>query len=356
MGLVYTKLKVFHFKEKLDSLPASVDKVLPPVHIRIKPTNVCNHNCSYCAYRVDNLQLGKDMVVKDFIPEAKMMEIIDDIIDMKVKAVTFSGGGDPFCYQYLLKSVKRLADSPVKFASLTNGSKLRGEVAEVFAHHATWLRISIDGWDAQSYADYRGVSLNEFPKIMKNMQNFKKLGGNCFLGVSIVVDQKNANHVYELIKKLKDVGADSVKVSACIISNDARENNKYHKPVFQGVKDDVARAIAGFSDDCFEINDSYHELDDKFIKEHKWCPYLQILPVIGADLNIYPCQDKAYNLEDGLIGSIKEVSFKDFWMSDKSKFFKINPSVHCDHHCVANMKNKSVLEYLGADKEHLGFV
>ena len=81
---------------------------------------------------------------------------------------------------------------------------------------------------------------------------------------------------------------------------------------------------------------------------------MQILPVIGADLNIYPCQDKAYNLENGLLGSIKDISFKEFWFNDKNKFFKINPSCHCNNHCVADSKNKIILDYL--DVEHLGFV
>jgi hypothetical protein len=104
------------------------------------------------------------------------------------------------------------------------------------------------------------------------------------------------------------------------------------------------------------VFDSYHELDDKFKKEYNWCPYLQILHVIGADLNIYSCQDKAYNLDDGFIGSIKEQKFKNFWFSDKENFFRINPSKVCNHHCVANAKNRLVLGYLNADREHLGFV
>ena len=122
------------------------------------------------------------------------------------------------------------------------------------------------------------------------------------------------------------------------------------------VKENAQRAIADLSDEHFEIYYSYHALEAKFKKEYDWCPYLQILPVIGADLNIYPCQDKAYNLEEGLIGSIKDQRFKDFWFSDKNKFFQINPSKVCNHHCVANEKNKMVLEYLNADEEHLGFV
>ena len=36
------------------------------------------------------------------IPKDKMMNLVDDIIDMKVKAITFSGGGEPLSYKYML--------------------------------------------------------------------------------------------------------------------------------------------------------------------------------------------------------------------------------------------------------------
>ncbi len=356
MKLLYTKMKVFHFKEKLDSLQYDTKKIMPPVHIRIKPTNVCSHNCWYCAYRVDNLQLGKDMLQQDFIPKEKIMEIIDDIIEMGVKAVTFSGGGDPFCYPYLFEVAARLSDSPVRFAALTNGALLRGEVAEVFAKNAQWLRISIDGWDDESYSAYRDVPSGEFSKVMSNMQGFKKHGGKCYLGVCIIVDKKNAAHLYELISRLKDIGVNSVKVAPCIVSNSGMENNQYHKPIFQQVKKQIAQALSRLAEEKFEIFDSYHGQLETFKKEYSWCPYLQILPVIGADLNVYPCHDKAYNLDTGLLGSIKNQRFKDFWFSDKSNFFKIDPSRHCNHHCMVDSQNKLILDYLNADEEHLDFV
>ncbi len=118
----------------------------------------------------------------------------------------------------------------------------------------------------------------------------------------------------------------------------------------------VKRIIEDFSDNEFEIYDSYDHVNGTFEKEYEWCPYIQILPVIGADLNIYPCQDKAYNFEDGLIGSIKEKRFKDFWFEDKNRFYKINPSLVCNHHCVASDKNRFIIEYLNADEKHLEFV
>ena len=273
-----------------------------------------------------------------------------------MKSITFSGGGDPFCYPHLYETAERLSRTGIKFAALTNGSRLQGRVADVFAHHATWLRISMDGWDDTSYAHYRNVPPGEFTKVLDNLESFKRLGGGCHLGVSIVVDRDNGCHLYSLIKELKRIGVDSVKVSPCIVSNDGSKNNRYHELIFDDVKLQTRKAIEEFVDPGFQIFDSYHTQLETFAKSYQWCPYLQIIPVIGADLNVYPCHDKAYNLDEGLLGSISNQRFSDFWYSDKHQFFKINPQLHCNHHCVCHSGNVMALEYLAVDPDHLEFV
>ena len=351
----YSNLKMFHYQEKLDSLEKDNDTILPPLHIRIKPTNVCNHNCWYCAYKADHLQLGQDMIEKDYIPEEKMMEIIDDCKDMGVKALTFSGGGEPFVYKYFTQTIKRVIDSNIAFASLTNGSKLNGEIAELFAHHGTWIRVSIDGYDDESYAEYRSTKVGEFSKIVENMKNFVLIPNRkCNLGVSFIIDHKNYTKVYQFSKLMKDIGVDSIKLSGCVVANEGEKNNEYHQPFYNEAKRLSQKVKDELEDENFEVFESYHLLEEKFEKNYNWCPYAQINPVIGGDMNIYPCHDKAYNLDNGLLGSIKDISFKEFWMNDKSKFFKINPACHCNNHCVVNDKNKMIFDYLDAD--HLGFV
>ena len=83
-------------------------EVRAPVHIRIKPTNVCNHDCYFCAYRSQDMSLGEDMDKRDRIPREKMLEIADDLVAMGVEAVTFSGGGEPLIYPHLVETIERL--------------------------------------------------------------------------------------------------------------------------------------------------------------------------------------------------------------------------------------------------------
>ncbi|MCP4679652.1 MAG: radical SAM protein [Deltaproteobacteria bacterium] len=356
MGTLYTKLKIFKHKERLDALGSHLPTILPPIHVRVKPTNICNHNCDYCAYRVSHMQLGQDMNVKESLPKEKMFEVVDDFQSMGVKAITFSGGGEPFCYPHFKETIVKLINTDIKFSALTNGSRLRGELAELFSHHATWIRVSMDGFDDQSYRDYRGVALGEFSKIMTNLESFSRIGGDCSLGVVIVVDKRNASHIYNLSKRIRDIGLSSVKIAPCIVSNDGKSTNEYHSSIFDLVREQVQLVISELSSRDFEVFDSYHTQLESFEKDYSYCPSLQLNPVIGADGIVYTCHDKAYNLKTGVLGNIKQQSFFEMWNKDKRRFFGLNPSKSCNHHCVADGQNKMLLEYIGIDDGHSDFV
>ena len=351
---IYSSLKAMHYHDRLDAMQAG--DLPAPVHVRIKPTNVCNHNCYFCAYRTDDVSLGEDMVVRDRIPRDKMAEIIDDLVAMGVQAVTFSGGGEPLLYPYFVETVNRLATGGVKIASLTNGSRLKGKAAEALAAHGTWLRVSIDGWDGPSYGEYRSVEETAFAEVMDNLTAFSALGSDCVLGASIIVDERNASHIFDLCRRLKETGVAHAKISPCIIANSGAENNRYH----DGFKDVVRAQIAkakDLDDKDFHVVDHYHSMEIDFSKPYEHCAFARMLTVIGADCKIYTCQDKAYT-ESGTLGDISNQSFREFWFSEENhrSLSAINPAQSCQHHCVADGKNRLLADYLSLAPDHLAFI
>ena len=350
---VYSNLKAFAFPEQIQAFKD--ENLAAPVHVRIKPINHCNHDCWYCAYRVSNLQLGEDMDLKELISGDKMHKIADDLINMNVKAVTFTGGGEPLIYKPLPDIIEKLASGGIKVGSLSNGSNLKGRVADSFAKYATWIRVSLDAWDGPSYAKARNVSVNAFDKLMSNMRKFSDRKSNCELGSSFIIDKKNASHIYEIVSKLKSVGVGHVKLAGVVVSNDGAENNKYHKDIKLLVRREIDRAIE-LSDSSFKVLDHYHDLDERFQRSYTACPTIQFTPVIGADCVVYTCQDKAYT-EGGKLGSIKDVSFKEFWFSieNNNKCFSINPSAHCKHNCANHQKNKVITDFINTDNNHIVF-
>ena len=357
MGQIYWNIKLLHFPQKLDDLKHK--RITPPVHIRIKPTNACNHNCWYCGYQSDdaNITLGDSVNKKDSIPYEKMVEISEDLIDMNVKAVTFTGGGEPMIYPYIKEFAQRLMDGGIKISFITNGAFLKGELAKILANRASWIRISMDGYDDESYRAYRRVKSNEYTKITNNIEAFAKIKGNTTLGTSLNLDKDNYKHVYKYIKHMKDIGVEHVKISGTVVSNIGSENNEYHAPFFDEAMNLIEQAKSDFDDGSFRVINLYHHLPELFKKTYTTCPFLQFLTVIGADQKVYTCQDKAYT-PTGELGSIENISFKEFWNSKecKTNLEILNPVKVCQHHCVADSKNKMILDYLNINYDHLEFV
>ena len=90
------------------------------------------------------------------------MEIIDDLVEMDVKAVTFSGGGEPLIYPHIAEALNKLGESGIKLATLTNGSHLHEDIAVAFARYGTWIRVSIDGWGMVEFEKLDQNKLNSY--------------------------------------------------------------------------------------------------------------------------------------------------------------------------------------------------
>lgn len=296
------------------------------------------------------------MDLSDAIPVDKMAEITDDIVSMGVKAVTFSGGGEPLLYKTLPEIINKLAAGGVKVATLTNGSNLKGRMAEAFARHGTWVRVSLDAWDDESYARSRDIKTGHFTKLLGNLRDFVASGTRCELGISFIVGKENHDHIFEVCALLKDCGVKHVKISGAVVSNDVEESNAYHAPIQGRVSAEIERAQA-LDDANFTIINHYHALSDRFSKTYDTCPSMQFLTVIGADSQVYACQDKAYT-DGGLLGSLEHQSFKTFWFSDENRkrVYALNPSQSCTHHCMSHAKNIVLHELLNLDREHAVFV
>jgi MoaA/NifB/PqqE/SkfB family radical SAM enzyme len=351
---IYSALKAFRHLDRMQAFLSG--RPAPPVQVRVKPVNACIHDCWYCAYRVSNLQLGSQMRLKDRIPNDKLSELARDLVAMGVRAVTFSGGGEPLIHPRLPGVLEILARGGVAVATLTNGALLSGEAAEAFARHGTWVRVSIDGWDGPSYARSRGVAQSEYGKVMGNVKSFAATGTRCAIGFSFIVSQDNAAHIADFCRQASDAGAGHVKLSACVVSNDGKENEAYHGPIASLVAAQIeeARKLEGSS---FSLVDHYHGAEQRYDKVYHRCHFMYFLTVIGADCKVYACQDKAYT-EAGLLGSIEKHSFREFWFSDENRrrMAQLDPSRDCRHHCVSHEKNLVLDELLGLDSEHVAFV
>lgn len=349
----YSQLKIFHHPNVLDQLKNGLR--CNPVYIRIKPTNKCNHNCSYCHYRNAYLDLDEYHPL-DEIPHDKMMEIIRDLSDMNVKAVTFSGGGEPLLYPFIEEAMEKILQYGIDLSIITNGSLLKGKKAELLAN-SKWVRISLESINSKEYAKVRGIGENAFEELCKNIKEFTHIKSDkCELGINVVINKENYTEIQEMAYLMKNLGVNHVKF-APLITNNTRE---YHSSFKDEVTETLEKVGKELSDEKFRIINLYTgDFKDSVIFERQYseCPIKEFICVIAANSNVYYCHDKAY-LSDGKVCDLNQQSFKQAWNSDEvTKLFKrFDAKECCKQHCVYDSRNEMINSFLHMDLNHVNFI
>lgn len=349
----YSQLKIFHHKELLEKLENA--QRCNPLYIRIKPTNVCNHNCYYCHYKNPYLTLD-EYDPKDMISREKMMEIISDMRAMGVRAVTFSGGGEPLCYPYIEESMEKILEAEIDLSVITNGSMLRGKKAELLAR-AKWVRISIDSMNAANYAGIRGIGEDALPALLKNIETFAGMKSDtCELGINFVIGRENYLEIEQVAETMKSLGVNHVKFAPLF----SRDTEGYHKDIKNGVIAKLDELGNRLNDGSFKIIDLYtSDFDDYevFKRTYSRCPVKEFVCVIAANSKVYYCHDKAY-LSDGCVCDLNKQSFIEGWNSDEvtRKFREFDAMEVCKQHCVYDSRNVLINSYLDMDLNHVNFV
>ena len=349
----YSNLKIFAHARELEAIGRG--ERISPIYIRIKPTNYCNHNCYYCSYADSALGLRDSVNRQDQIPWDKMREIITDISDMGVKAVTFSGGGEPLVYPYIVQAMQGIVDAGIDLSIITNGQLLRDDRAEALKK-AKWVRISFDSADAETYSKVRKISPDAFNEVCNNIRTFaREKSAECELGINFVINHENADQVLDMARMVKELGVNHIKFTARV----TRDLFEYHAPFRANVIEQIHRAEE-LNDDGFKVINKYECDFDSALVFHRTydkCYINRIFCVIAADSKVYFCHDKAY-VAAGEVGDLTDRSFKDLWFAPDviKRYENFDPCIECDHHCVYDDRNELLNTFFSLDRKHINFI
>lgn len=324
MNSPYSPLKVFHHQDRLDALRRGEQPI--PTQVQLIISDLCNHNCSFCAYRQDGYSSNQLFSVlrpdgtknnnpNRMIAYDKVCEILDDCRDMGVQAVQITGGGEPTVHPQHEQIFRGVLDRGLELALVTNGARLTDSTMEVLAH-AAWVRVSIDAGTAATYSSVREISPIAFDRTWANVRKLvntrRRLNGKCRIGIGFVVTRENWQEVTAAAALARDAGVNNIRLSA-FFQNDGAE---YYKSFFDQAADECRRAEE-LSTPAFTVFNNFgerlHDLAEES-PDYSFCGYQHFTTYIGADLNVYRCCVLAYN-DQGKVGSLKNQRFADLWNS-----------------------------------------
>ena len=129
----------------------------------------------------------------------------------------------------------------------------------------------------------------------------------------------------------------------------------YHNAIADSVNAQL-KEVASLVDDHFSVNSTYNITPGSShspIRSYKRCYIMQTVPVIGADLGVYACHNKAYD-STGMIGSLKDQSFKELWFNQETKDYMMNFNAKrtCLHECSNDRKNILINDVVQASTDN----
>ena len=349
----YSELKIFRHTEHINKFLRG--ERVAPIYVRIKPTNICNQRCFYCAYANDSLFDAREVNQRESISWNILESTLYQMKDMGVKAVTFSGGGEPLCYSHIIEALQTIEILGIDCSMITNAQALENECAK-YLKKAKWVRVSFDTAKAVTYEKTRGV--NTYNRVCGNIETFAHIKDiNCTLGINCVITHNNANEIFDICSLVKKLGVNNIKLSPILVKS---EMKKYHTQIKDKVTEQIREAKSRLENEKFRIIDKYTDdiaLEGACEKEYSRCHIQNFFTVIAADSKVYRCHQRAY-MTSGEIGDLTKASFKDIWYSQETvdKLDKFNPKKECMFRCAFDERNKLLNDFFDLDENHINFI
>jgi MoaA/NifB/PqqE/SkfB family radical SAM enzyme len=347
----YNPNKFMHHPEKLAAQREG--RQTAPIFVQLNPTNRCNLNCRFCAYRMRGFHQSQLFDVTDEIKHRKLIEIIDDCYNMGVKGIQFTGGGEPLLHPRIVDIFQAVLMCNLKLGLLTNGIPLTDDLCYILSE-ASWLRFSIDTINIAAFESVKRSLPDLLCKQINNIKKFIRINRNATIGVSLVIEPEAVNEIYLTTKYFKDMGVDNVKFSAAITC----DRQDHFANYLETALEQAARAQE-LQDNNFSVFNLFPERSQNIYESPNYdiCYFKEWVTVIGADLNVYTCC-MMQHAELGLIGSIKNRSFAEFWESAEKKLFfdGHSPKTHCPYPCIYKGKNERLEYMLKQNPKHVEFV
>jgi MoaA/NifB/PqqE/SkfB family radical SAM enzyme len=366
----YSPLKVFHHRDRIDRLVRG--EPIVPTQIQLFISDLCNHDCGFCAYRMsgyDTNQLFSEIkddgtVVRNpnrQLSLSKAFEIIDDCKEMGVKAIQFTGGGEPTAHADHITIFQRALRQKLEIGLVTNGSKLTDQLCEQLSSPGVrWVRISVDAGNSLTYSQVRNISEDAYGRMIEGVRRLRKKKrypsvphSDPVIGIGFVVTADNWQEVVEATKTARDAGADNIRISAVFQSENERYFTDFHQQAAE-----LCRQAKSLQTPSFRVFNLFGDRIDDLKQrspDYIFCGYQFFNTLIGADLNVYRCCVTAYNSR-GLLGSLKKKRFKDFWYSApvQERLFELDAR-RCPR-CMFNRVNESINYAMSTDPQHVNFV
>lgn len=335
-----TKVLFAHF-DRVAELRRSGDTF--PVLIEVNLTNYCNEACRWCISmyshngnpamtpdekRLRLVRLDTSPAIAGHPNRRRGLDVtvlgtfLRQAVSKGLRAVTWSGGGEPTTHPDFLEVVRSATESGLEQGLMTNGFFPNGHVPVIGQHHK-WVRVSLDTIDRNRYHDQKAV--DAFPKVVDNIRALLRHPSQ--VGVNMNLAEWNADEILSMAKWCRDEGIGYFQIRPILgLPFEMTRTAPYRTQPrlnWARLKPQLVEAEQ-LSTESFRVAISWDKFEDvndptgRFGRTYRKCLYHYLSCVLNADGDLCVCMyhlgDKAFSF-----GNIYEQTASEIWNGPKRR-------------------------------------
>ncbi|MBP7215934.1 MAG: FAD-dependent oxidoreductase, partial [Candidatus Omnitrophica bacterium] len=308
-----------------------------PYEIEFQPESACNLRCKHCVGRTD--REGQRFSISSDAMRISMQRIVEFNANNpthRISRVRFSGlFGEPLLNkEATLVGMREALAGGLEVGLFTNGVLLDEEVRGAILG-GIYINISLDAGSRESFLCIKGH--DSFWKVIKNIARLARLrnerDSRLNITVSYVLQKDNYNEIYALMKLLKAIGVDWVRINMNLLHD---ETTVLSREEIDEAYSQIRRSKADFEDKKFKIFARYSE-DEVALgavkPQVRYCYFAHLMSVIACDGVMYSCDHyaKAKDMEKVAFGipHAEGATLLDVLRKGREKLEALNPSEEC---------------------------
>lgn len=305
-----------------------------PYTIEIDPTNNCPLKCKYCFW--DGMVKGE----RASLNEAAFHKLIVDLINIKVKGIIFTGGGEPLNHSYTATAINRAKAGGIHVGLFTNGVLLDRNITSSILPNLSWVRFNLSAADRESYRQIHGLDV--FEEVINNIQNcvsFKKDKNlHSRVGIGCILNHKfiNINMIKQLIELTEKIGLDFIQFKHDLKDMQKVSYDNWWKLV-------VIPELKRYSRIIKKVSIEYSE-STYLNRQAEPCFIAREIAIVKADGSVCLCKLHRDN-PSMMIGNIYSQSFSNIWFGNiRTKKLEVLEKRGCDICCQYHDINRYINE------------
>ena len=335
-------------------------RALHPLYVEVSPVGACNHRCTFCA--VD--YIGYKSIFMDI---QAYKSSIDSMKSRGCKGIMLAGEGEPLLHPDISEFVKYTkTEGNIDVAFTTNAYRLTKSFVEESLSHISWIKVSFNGGDADTYSKVHRTNANDFNVVSENIRYAvsyrNKHSIDCAIGLQVLLLPDNAHSISSLCQHAKELGVDYVVIKPYsqhrFSETRLYENIDYTS--YLHLEDELSHFNTDSFNVIFRINTVKNWLSqnsDRYCKCYAtpstWAYWM-------ADGSVYSCS--AYLLDKRfLLGNINDDTFDQIWISDRrmeNSDYVLNKLdiTECRVNCRMDQVNRFLDSIVNETVPHMNFI